>query len=90
MPTEPLETTPEPPGETPEERAEAIARLKRAIELSGLSDRRFAKEVLIRDERTIRRWIAGDRAIPQAVRDKVTQLLEAAPNAEGKERSRRG
>lgn len=41
--------------------------LQRRIEESGLSARRFAYEVLLRDERTIRRWIAGDAPIPQIV-----------------------
>lgn len=41
--------------------------LRRAIEASGLSARRFATEILLRDERTIRRWLAGDRPIPKAV-----------------------
>lgn len=41
--------------------------LRKAIEASGLSARRFATEILLRDERTIRRWLAGDRPIPKAV-----------------------
>lgn len=41
--------------------------LRTAIEASGLSARRFAREVLVRDERTIRRWLAGDSPIPEAV-----------------------
>jgi hypothetical protein len=43
--------------------------LRSAIEASGLSARRFAVEVLLRDERTIRRWLAGDSPIPQVVLD---------------------
>lgn len=46
---------------------DAVATLRAAIDASGLSDRRFATEVLARDERTIRRWLAGDRPIPDAV-----------------------
>lgn len=42
--------------------------LAQAIAASGLSQRRFAVEVLMRDERTVRRWLAGDRPIPAAVR----------------------
>lgn len=45
--------------------------LRRAIEASGLSARRFAFEVMTRDERTIRRWLAGD-PMPDAPR----QFLE--------------
>jgi hypothetical protein len=86
MTTEPrTPTEPERHEDTPEERAEGIAKLRRAIELSGLSDRRFAKEVLVRDERTIRRWLAGDRPISKAVREKIDELLAGAPNA-GKKR----
>lgn len=47
--------------------------LQKAIEASGLSARRFATEVLTRDERTIRRWLAGDSPIPKA----VVEFLEA-------------
>jgi hypothetical protein len=43
--------------------------LAEAIEASGLSARRFAVEVLIRDERTVRRWLAGDSPVPKPVRD---------------------
>lgn len=49
------------------ERVSEMALLKEAIERSGLSARRFAVQVLIRDERTIRRWLAGDSPIPDAV-----------------------
>jgi hypothetical protein len=45
-----------------------IALLNRAIALSGKSARRFAVEDLSRDERTIRRWIAGDRKLPRPAR----------------------
>lgn len=41
--------------------------LEKAIEASGFSARRFAKDVLIRDERTVRRWLAGDSPIPKPV-----------------------
>ncbi len=38
------------------------------IRESGLSNRRFATEVLLRDERTIRRWLSGETAIQAVVR----------------------
>jgi hypothetical protein len=41
--------------------------LRTAIERSGLPARVFARDILLRDERTIRRWLAGDSPIPQAV-----------------------
>lgn len=49
--------------------------LRRAIEATGLSARRFAVEVLVRDERTVRRWLAGDSPIPHAVRDRLTAIV---------------
>ena len=48
-------------------RTEQIALLGDRIEASGLSARRFAVEVLRRDERTIRRWLAGDSPMPRIV-----------------------
>lgn len=42
-------------------------RLRAAIERSGLSARAFARDVLLRDERTVRRWLAGDSPIPEPV-----------------------
>jgi hypothetical protein len=41
--------------------------LRNAIDRSGLSARAFASDVLLRDERTVRRWLAGDSPIPAPV-----------------------
>jgi hypothetical protein len=41
--------------------------LLRAITRSGLSHRQYAQQVLTRDERTVRRWLAGTSNIPKAV-----------------------
>ncbi len=41
--------------------------LARVIASSGLSVRQWAKQVVLREERTVRRWIAGDSPIPQVV-----------------------
>jgi len=41
--------------------------LARVIAASGLSARQYAVEVLLRNERTVRRWIAGDSPIPEEV-----------------------
>lgn len=41
--------------------------LRAAIARSGLSARAYATEVLLRDERTVRRWLAGDSPIPEPV-----------------------
>ena len=40
-----------------------------AVELSGLSARQFAERVLSRDERTVRRWSAGQIPIPPIARE---------------------
>ena len=40
-----------------------------------MSARRFAVRVLIRDERTIRRWLTG-KPMPKPVRDFLTAYLE--------------
>ena len=58
-----------------QERARENLRL--AIIASGLSARRFAVEVLFRNERTIRRWLAGDTPIPAAVRKKLAGMDRA-------------
>ena len=44
-----------------------------AIEASGLSAREYAVTVLLRDERTVRRWLAGDSPIPDPVIRFLTQ-----------------
>jgi hypothetical protein len=50
--------------------------LAKAIEASGLSARRFAVEVLYRDERTIRRWLAGDSPVPEPVRNLLLSFVK--------------
>jgi len=52
---------------TPDQQDRARRLLERAIAASGLSARQYAMQVLIRDERTIRRWLAGDSPIPDVV-----------------------
>lgn len=44
-----------------------IETLKRAILDSGLSSSAYAREVLVRDPRSLRRWLAGHSPIPKAV-----------------------
>jgi hypothetical protein len=43
------------------------ALLRAAIDRSRLSARQYAVSVLLRDERTVRRWLAGDSPIPDVV-----------------------
>jgi hypothetical protein len=53
----------------------AIDLLRNAIAASGYSNRVYAEIVLVRDERTVRRWLAGDRPIP----DVVIEFLKRQP-----------
>ncbi len=48
-------------------RPEAMELLEKRIEESGLKTSTFALDVLIREPRTIRRWLAGDSPIPNRV-----------------------
>ena len=58
-------------------RAAEIARLREAIRASGLSITEYARHVLVRDGRTLRRWLAGDRQIPRAVLDLCEQMEQS-------------
>jgi hypothetical protein len=51
--------------------------IRAAIDASGLSARRFAVDILTRDERTVRRWLAGDSPLPKAVRDRCESIVKA-------------
>ena len=55
------------------------AKLRAVIEASGLSARRFARDVLFRDERTVRRWLAGDSPIPEPVSSRLDAWLTDPP-----------
>ena len=52
-------------------RSSEIALLRLVIQRSGLSITEYAKTVLVRDPRTLRRWLSGERQIPQAVLDRL-------------------
>ena len=45
------------------------------IAASGMSARQFARRILLRDERTVRRWLAGTSPIPAP----VVEFLERTP-----------
>src|SRR5689334_8446856 len=49
--------------------------LAAAIKRSGLSARAFARDVLWRDERTIRRWLSGESPVPDVVADRLRDEL---------------
>ena len=62
--------------ESPRTRPEQVKLLRDAIKASGLSARRFATEApLPRDERTVRRWLAGDSPIPAIVQDRLEDFI---------------
>ncbi len=63
--------------EVPRTREEWRDLLRRRIEESGLSARKFATEVLRRDERTIYRWIQLDNPIPEQVRNFLLDPMPA-------------
>lgn len=44
------------------------AQLLAALRASGLTAAAYARTVLIREPRTVRRWLAGQAPIPQTVR----------------------
>lgn len=54
---------------TPSTRAEQARLLRQRVEESGLSGVQFAERVLLRDRRTVQRWIAGESPIPAVVLD---------------------
>jgi len=60
-----------------------------AMEATGYSARRFAR-VLDVDERTVRRWLAGDRGVPGPVRQFCRALLLAPGLAAALEIERHG
>jgi len=57
----------------PRTQTESIALLRAAIDRSGLSLGEYAREVLVRDTRTVARWVAGEKPIPAAVLAMLTR-----------------
>jgi hypothetical protein len=49
--------------------------LANAIKRSGLSARAFARDVLWRDERTVRRWLSGESPVPAVVADRLREKM---------------
>ena len=54
-------------------RAAQIAELRAAIHRSGLSNSAYARDILIRDPRSLRRWLSGKNPIPRAVLDRLSK-----------------
>lgn len=59
---------PDAPGSEP-------ALVAAAVKATGLPARRFATRVLARDERTVRRWLSGEQAVPDVVVARLYWLL---------------
>ena len=60
--------------------------LRAAIAAAGGSARAFARRPLLRNERTVRRWLAGERPIPAEVREYLEEVVtKNATSASGGE-----
>lgn len=57
----------------------AQQQLQAAITASGLSAQAYARTILTRDPRTVRRWLSGDSPIPEAVREFLEGLVKPQP-----------
>jgi hypothetical protein len=55
--------------QTPKTQQETVELLKRRILESGLSVRQFAIQVMVREDRTVRRWLSGESPVPNMVVD---------------------
>jgi len=58
--------------------------IRAAIAAGRLSSRRFAEDLMGRDERTIRRWVAGDIAIPPIARAWLERWLALSDATRGR------
>lgn len=47
-----------------------------ALEQSGLPRKVFAETIMVRDERTITRWIYGEVEIPEVARRKLRAIID--------------
>lgn len=63
------------PYAAPENGEEAIQLLRARLEESGLSSTQFAKRCLMREPRTVRRWLAGDSPLPNLIVDWLVKPL---------------
>jgi hypothetical protein len=54
-------------------------KLARVIKASGLSVGAFARDVVLRDERTVFRWLSGESPIPEPVAAKLDEWLAGTP-----------
>ena len=72
---------PPPPDHLTSQQTADLKSLRRAIHRSGLSARMFAKTVIHRDERTVRRWLSGDVAVPTQMAQKLRELAASERDA---------
>ena len=64
-----------PAAQEPGASAEALGWLREAIRRSGLTHSAFARRVVVRDPRTVRRWLSGRQMIPESVLRRLRALL---------------
>lgn len=55
---------------------EAQALLRAVIARSGLSTRQFAHTIVVRDSRSVYRWLAGKQIIPETVIRRLKELAQ--------------
>lgn len=80
--TAPIHTfEPPPPSHLTPQQIADLKTLRRAIYRSGLSARMFATRVIDRDERTVRRWLAGDVPVPPRMADHLRAMAAEEPAA---------
>ena len=56
-----------------------IVLLREAVRTSGLTAEKYAHTVLMRNPRSLRRWLDGSSPIPTAVRDYLDRLVKPGP-----------
>ena len=56
-----------------------VALIEAAITKSGLSLARFARDLLIRDPRTVTNWLDQKHRVPAVVRRKLSELATRRP-----------
>lgn len=60
---------------------EDAALIEAAILATGRTTRSFAQHVLLRDPRRVGRWLAGQEALPEIVRERCQEIVAAAQAA---------
>lgn len=59
--------------------------VRQAVTLSGLSVTKFAEDVMLRESRTVRRWLTGKSPIPKLARQYLEQYVAKKQGRFGKQ-----